>query len=135
MTTQKTTGAGPELTMRDGAGALAVLWAVVIRVVILAAYYVMVAVTVFGVIPVLAMWIHDQGGASTTELSPDGLIAIWLVPFVFAVAMTAVGELAVMRWMWRLGTAAIARLRSRGAPSTPSSAPRVRTSSMKKAGR
>lgn len=82
-----------------------------LRLLTFAAYYAILTFTAFGAIPQLAGWVHAQSLARTGTLSADGLIAVWLVPLLFLVAMLGVLEFIIMRAMWRAGSAIVASVR------------------------
>lgn len=88
------------------------VWAAGIRALTCLAYYLILVVTVFGAIPFMGAWIHQQSAVThTVSLSADGVIAVWLVPFCFMVVMLTVAELLLMRAMWRAGNSQIAKLK------------------------
>lgn len=89
-----------------------VAWSSLIRVVTVVGYYLMVTVSVFSVIPFIGAWIHQQGLGGRGPVSTDMLIAMWIMPFAFLVLMLAVGEMAVMRKMWRAGSRKIAQIKA-----------------------
>lgn len=103
----------------DGAHFVPTLvWAVLTRAVTLFGCYLVLVVTVFGLIPFIGAWIHQQGAGRSSNLSMDGVIAAWVVPFAFTTLLLAVAEMALMREMWRAGTRLIARIKSGRAEAT-----------------
>ena len=86
-----------------------VLWAGLVRAVVLAADYLLVFITAMVVIPSLGAWLHAQSGVSQGALTGAGTIAMWLMPLLFLVALLAVGEFVLMRGMWRWATRLIER--------------------------
>ncbi|MFD2024176.1 hypothetical protein [Promicromonospora aerolata] len=95
---------------RDG-GLPLVLWAGFYRTVVLAGDYLLAFISAMVVIPSLGAWLHAQSGASQGGLTEAGTVAMWLMPFLFLVALLVAGEIALMRGMWRWATRMIARIR------------------------
>ncbi|MBT8163351.1 hypothetical protein KKI43_23260 [Arthrobacter sp. GN70] len=93
--------------------------AAVIRLATLLAAYVLVFSTAFGVIPMIGMFLHQQSGADDGELTFDGVLAVWVVPFVFVVGVLFVAETAILRWLWRAGSRRIDAFRTVHRPGTP----------------
>lgn len=94
------------ISQRDGseagfAGGRSRFWRTVLRAVVLVFDYLLVSVTALAVIPSLGAWLHQQSATETMQLNDAGLIALWLMPFVFMTLMVAVAEIAIMRWLWR----------------------------------
>jgi len=87
------------------------VWSVFFRSVVLLTYYLMAVATAQGVIPALGMWLHQQSGAARGELNLDGTIAMWVMPLLFMVALLLIGEVALMRAMWRWSSRMIAKMR------------------------
>lgn len=85
--------------------------AVVVRGVIILVDYIVVMVTAMNVIPTIGVWLHQQSPVNLGQVTVDGVIALWVMPFVFVVVMIIIGELWVLRWWWRAGTWVIARFR------------------------
>jgi hypothetical protein len=77
------------------------IWVGFYRTVVLLADYLLSATTAMVVIPLLAVWLHQQSGAASGDLTPAGTIAMWIAPLLFAVLILAAGEIAAMRAMWR----------------------------------
>lgn len=73
--------------------------------------YVLVLVTALSIIPMVGAYLHQQSGTSLGSPTASGTIAVWLVPFLFVVVVLAVAEIAFMRWLWRVGSARIARIK------------------------
>ncbi|KUG56117.1 hypothetical protein AVL60_04575 [Kocuria palustris] len=73
----------------------------VLRFLVVILDYMAVSVTALTFIPLLGAWLHQQSGTADMSLNDAGLIALWLVPFVFITVMIAVVEIAGMRWLWR----------------------------------
>ncbi|MFB7917086.1 hypothetical protein [Streptomyces sp. NPDC056061] len=96
---------------KRGDGLPVVIWTVFFRSIVLIADYLLAFTTAMVVIPMLGVWLHQQSGASQGELTGAGTIAMWLTPLFFLVALLAVGEIAVMRAMWRWGTRGIRKIR------------------------
>jgi hypothetical protein len=92
-----------------------VLWAGFFRLVVLIADYLLAFVTATVVIPTFAAWLHRQSGAASGQLTMAGMIAMWLTPLLFLVAILAAGEIAAMRALWRWSTRKIQRIRDRRA--------------------
>lgn len=69
----------------------------------------LVTTTTTTIMPMLAMFLHEQSGAAQNALSTEGLVALWIVPLVFAMAMIFAAEYAGMRWLWRAGSRRIAK--------------------------
>ncbi len=111
------------LTRGRKGNAADIVWAVLVRSVVLVADYLLVSATATVVIPMLGAWLHQQSGAAHGELTAAGTIAIWLMPLAFLVIVLAAGEIAVMRGMWRGGGQMIARARSRRATNREDAAP------------
>ncbi|MFD7668102.1 hypothetical protein [Streptomyces sp. NPDC059788] len=88
-----------------------VVWAGFFRAVVLLADYLLAFITAMVVIPLLGAWLHQQSGATKGVLSTDGLIAMWLMPLLFLVALLAAGEIVVMRAMWRWAARITAKVR------------------------
>ncbi|MFE7117381.1 hypothetical protein ACFU99_18405 [Streptomyces sp. NPDC057654] len=87
------------------------VWAGFLRVIVLLADYLLAFITAVVIIPLLGAWLHQQSGASRGALSADGTIAMWLMPLLFLVAVLAVGEIVVMRGMWRWATRMTVKIR------------------------
>ncbi|WP_394941126.1 hypothetical protein [Psychromicrobium sp. YIM B11713] len=87
------------------------VWATVIRAAILVADYLLIAVTALGVIPMIGLYLHQASGAAQNELTTSGTVALWIVPLLFVVTLLAVAEIALMRWLWRVGSRGIASIR------------------------
>ena len=92
---------------RSGDGLPIVLWAGFFRLVVLIADYLLAFVTATVVIPMFA--------AASGQLTMAGMIAMWLTPLLFLVAILAAGEIAAMRALWRWSTRKIQRIRDRRA--------------------
>ncbi|PUB32482.1 hypothetical protein C8K30_1011008 [Promicromonospora sp. AC04] len=95
------------------------VWAGLLRAVALAADYLIAFITAVVVVPTLGAWLHAQSGASQGTLTGAGTLAMWLVPFLFLVALLAAGEIALMREIWRWSTRTIGRVRSARAEGNP----------------
>ena len=105
-----------------------VLWSGFFRAVVLAADYLLAFVTAVVVVPSLGAWLHAQSGVSQSALTGAGTIAMWLMPFLFLVALLAAGEIAFMRGMWRWSTRMTERIRdARGEGNAATSMPTSRT--------
>ncbi|MFD9867489.1 hypothetical protein ACFXI8_23695 [Streptomyces niveus] len=105
-----------------------VVWTGFFRVIVLLADYLLAFITAVVIIPLLGAWLHQRSGASREALSADGTIAMWLMPLLFLVALLAVGEIVVMRGMWRRATRVIARIRDpRGEATGADAAPKSTT--------
>lgn len=102
----------PELTSRPAALARTWTRAVLVRAGIGLSDAVLALVTVFWAIPQTGGWIRSQVAPNLAGTSIEGLIAFWVVPFVFAVALIGIAEVALMRWLWRAGTASMVRYRA-----------------------
>jgi hypothetical protein len=87
------------------------VWAVAIRLATILVDYLLVVTTALSVIPMLGAYLHRQSGASLGEPTASGAVALWLVPFLFVVALLAVAQIAFMRWLWRTGSARIAGIK------------------------
>ncbi|MEW1548338.1 hypothetical protein [Streptomyces tsukubensis] len=88
-----------------------VVWAGFFRVIVLLADYLLAFITAVVIIPLLGAWLHQQSGTSRGAFSADGTVAMWLMPLLFLVALLAVGEIVVMRGMWRWATRMIVKVR------------------------
>lgn len=87
-----------------------------IRIATLVAYYLLVMTTAVAGIPMLGVFLHEQSPLKVNaEPTAAATIALWLMPYVFAVVMVIVAEVAVMSWLWRSGTRRIATMRARAA--------------------
>lgn len=97
-----------------------IVWAAAIRLGTVVAAYVLAFLSATQVVPVIGLYLYQQSGVATsaTPVATNGLLAVWVVPFVFVVALLAVAEVALMRWLWRLGTRRIERLRARDTETT-----------------
>ena len=104
---------------RFSAGAPAFVRAAVIRLATLLAAYVLVFSTAFGIIPLIGMFLHQQSGAGDGGLTLDGVIAVWVVPFVFVVGVLFVAETAILRWLWRVGSRRIDAFTAARRPGIP----------------
>ncbi|MGW6600524.1 hypothetical protein [Streptomyces sp. NPDC055036] len=105
------------------------LWAGLVRAVVLVADYLLALVTAVVIIPQLGTWLHEQSGASQGSLTAAGTIAMWLMPLLFLVSLLAAGEIVLMRGMWRWATRTITKIRNArsgatGADETSKSATR-----------
>ena len=100
-------------------GGQAFVRAAVIRLATLLAAYVLVFSTAFGIIPLIGMFLHQQSGAGDGGLTLDGVIAVWVVPFVFVVGVLFVAETAILRWLWRAGSRRIDAFSTVHRPGTP----------------
>ncbi|MDT8913570.1 hypothetical protein [Amycolatopsis sp. PS_44_ISF1] len=122
-----------------------VLWAMVLRLVVLIADYLLAFVTATVVVPMFAAWLHQQSGAAAGNLTAAGAFAMWLTPLLFLVAILAAGEIAAMRALWHWSTRSIKKTRDRHvsehggsaptAPPQPHQASGKRHSTKKKCGR
>lgn len=68
---------------------------------VLVADWLCLVATVFGLIPLAGAWLHEQSGLSDMDMTGTGTIALWLGPFAFVVALITVGEIALMKALWR----------------------------------
>lgn len=68
---------------------------------VLLADWLLVVTTVFGLIPLAGAWLHEQSGLTELDVTGAGTIALWLGPFAFTVALITVGEIALMKSLWR----------------------------------
>lgn len=78
------------------------------RGMVLVADWVLMTFVTFGLIPMTGVWLHDQAGLQSMDLTGVGVIAVWLGPFIFLVAMITVAAFLAMRGMWRWSTTRIA---------------------------
>lgn len=90
-----------------------VVWSVLLHVVVLFCDYSIISVTALNALPSLAATMHAQSGAADVELTVEGEIALWLIPFVFVVVFIIIVEVIVMRAMWRGATGAVDAVRRR----------------------
>lgn len=81
---------------------------VLIRGGIVVADWLLVVATAVALLPMLGAWLHQASGAQ--ELSMEGAIAFWLVPYLFVAGMIMILEVVLMRGLWQRGTAKIALL-------------------------
>jgi hypothetical protein len=85
-------------------------WSLALRSIVLISFYLIAAVTAQAIIPALALWLHQESGATMGQLTAEGTIAMWVMPLLFMVAMLVAAELAVMRAMWRWSSRMITKL-------------------------
>lgn len=78
--------------------------------------WLLVFTTATSLVPALGAWLHMTSGAAGPGVGVDGLIAVWLVPLLFVVGMLMIGELVLMRALWRAGTRKIERMRAQLEP-------------------
>lgn len=71
--------------------------------------YLLVLFTAVNVLPNIAVLIQ-QGTGVTLDARIDAVIAGWLIPVLFIVAAVLVGEIVVMRRLWRFATGVISRM-------------------------
>lgn len=71
--------------------------------------YLIVLFTAVNVLPNIAVLIQ-QGTGVTLDARIDAVIAGWLIPVLFIVAAVLVGEIVVMRRLWRFATGLIGRM-------------------------
>lgn len=83
-----------------------------IRASILLFDWLLVFTTATSLVPALGAWLHMKSGAAGPGVGVDGLIAVWLVPLLFIVGMLMIGEVAIMRALWRAGRRKIERMRA-----------------------
>lgn len=83
-----------------------------IRASILVFDWLLIFTTATSLVPALGAWLHMESGAAAPGVGVDGLIAVWLVPLLFVVGMLMIGEVAIMRALWRAGTRKIERMRA-----------------------
>lgn len=88
------------------------IWAAVIRLATVLVDYALVLVTALTIIPMIGAYVHEQSGASLGELTSTGTIALWAMPFGFIVVVITVAEIAFMRWLWKVGSRRIARIKA-----------------------
>jgi len=86
-------------------------WAITIRLATVLVDYLLVLTTATSLIPMVGAYLHQQSGASLGDPTASGAIALWLVPFLFVVVMLAVAQIALMRWLWRTGSARIGTIK------------------------
>lgn len=75
--------------------------------------YLLITATAFAVIPMLGAYMHQQSGLSQNQVTADGTVAMWLIPFLFVVVMLTLAEFMLMRFLWRAGTRKIQRMKER----------------------
>ncbi|MGY4541214.1 hypothetical protein ACVWY0_001123 [Arthrobacter sp. UYNi723] len=71
--------------------------------------YLLVLFTAVNVLPNIAVLIQ-QGTGVTLDARIDAVIAGWLIPVLFIVAAVLVGEIVVMRRLWRFATGVTRRM-------------------------
>lgn len=69
--------------------------------------WVLLTLITFGVVPMLGMWLHQNSGVATGQLSTDGAIVMWLAPFVFLLLLGVAGTYHLLRAVWALSTRGI----------------------------
>lgn len=89
-----------------GTRALHLFAAGVLRVLVLFVDYLIVLFTAVNVLPNIAVLIQ-QGTGVTLDARIDAVIAGWLLPVLFIAAAVLVGEIFVMRSLWRFTTGLI----------------------------
>lgn len=96
------------------------IWATVIRLLTALCAYILIAVTVMYIIPLLGMFLYSQAGLNQVDANADGTIVVWLAPFAFVVIMLAALEIFMIRWMWTLGSKKIAAMKAETIAALPS---------------
>lgn len=96
---------------REGGRFSLLVWAGLFRAVLLVVDCLLAFITAVVIIPQLGAWLHQQSGASQGALTAAGTIAMWLMPFLFLVALLAAGEIVFMRGLWRWATRMITKIR------------------------
>ncbi|KIA73394.1 hypothetical protein ANMWB30_23210 [Arthrobacter sp. MWB30] len=86
---------------RVGSGVLYRLLAVVLAIVVMLLDYLLVMFTAVSVVPNIAVLIQ-QGTGVTIDARIDAVIAGWLLPVVFIIAAVLIGEVFLMRKLWRI---------------------------------
>lgn len=71
--------------------------------------YLIVLFTAVNVVPNIAALVQ-QGTGVTMDLRLDAVIAGWLLPTVFIIAAVLIGEIFLMRRLWRFATDVIATM-------------------------
>lgn len=113
-------------------GWLSVLsWTVVLRLLVITADYLLAMLTATVVIPQLALWLHQQSGLGDPGLLSDASIAMWLLPLASIVALVVVGEVVLMRRMWRWATERLDKIKGVDAETEPTSAQTTNRTSKK----
>lgn len=109
---QKSSGPGVIARVRGAiSGSMSTRTKVIgIRLATLAVDWLVVLSTVVALLPLLGAWLHQQSGAQ--NLTMEGAVAFWLVPYLFATGMIMILEFVALRGLWRAGSRKIARLRS-----------------------
>lgn len=95
------------------------IWALILRVLVLFADYLLVMVTAIAVIPSFGAWLHQQTGAGQESLNSDGRLGVWLVPLLFVTLLLAAGEFCMMRGMWHWSSRMIVAIKT-GKPASAS---------------
>lgn len=83
--------------------------AVVLLALVLFIDYLIVLFTAVNVVPNIAVLVQ-QGTGVTMDLRLDAVIAGWLLPTVFIIAAVLIGEIFLLRGLWRFVTDVIATL-------------------------
>ena len=84
-----------------------------LRLLVAAFDVVVVLTTATWFVPQTGLWVHTTQGISLTSLTTEGVIALWVAPFAFLVAMVAVAEVIGLRSLWRWAGRHIDRVRAR----------------------
>jgi hypothetical protein len=103
----------PSLIQRLKRQGPSVLGAVGLRLGTLFLDYLLITATAFAVIPMLGAYMHQQSGLNQNQVTADGTVAMWLIPFAFVVVMLTLAEVMLMRFLWRAGTRKIQRMKER----------------------
>lgn len=78
--------------------------AMIVRAVVMLLDLLLVAMTAMSIIPSVAMYLHREllGPALLAGgVSPEGLLALWVMPMLFIVIMLAALEIVAIRVLWR----------------------------------